>query len=149
MGKEEFHALLWGLGSVPLLLSFLPSAPTPPVWLPPLAPQGTKSASPYSGLRGVVCVIWNRVSWKGLLSLITDESGGGRESQPRSCLPAASEVISSAQVLFSAVNIGRSGSFVFLILLLFLRQTVRPFLTHANLALTCFSNFLRLTPCWA
>lgn len=150
-GRRNFMHCCGGLARFLFYCYFCQMLPLHLVLAAPLAPQGTKSASPRSELRGVVCVIRNRElegspradhRWG-------DDWGAGGGSQTRSSLPAVSEVISSAQVLFSAVSIVRSRSFVFLSLLLFLRQTVRPFLTHAHLALPCFSSSLRLAPCWA
>lgn len=115
----------------------------PTSFRPPCSLPRGETASRYSELRGK-----NSISQKGHLPLTTGWSGGRNGRQHRAIyLPAGSAAAFPLQP-FPTVVIITSGGFVCLILLLVLKEAERAFLVHVNLALTCFSNFLMLTPCW-
>ena len=61
--------------------------------------------------------------------LLSPEFRGGRRLWPASC-----EVTSATRAVFSGVHITKSKSFVFLILLLYLRETCRPLIDMLTLS---------------
>ena len=97
----------------------LPNTPTASHLGCPM-PQMTKSFSiPWAG--GMVCGRHRKSTTVRIQVLLSPEFRGGRRLWPASC-----EVISATRAVFSGVHITKSKGFVFLILLLYLRETCRP-----------------------